>query len=350
MLGVEVHRDAAAGGHEERPLLDDGGVGELGAGRRLPGGKVELARGLVGLHDGGPELLLAGGRREALHGVAGGGPADKRLGAHHAGLVATVGTPDLGSNLAAVPPAVLLEGLLVTLPVNAHGSDDARKKCLNVGPVVALAIAGSNRIIAPVNTHRLVDVQDDLQVEVAVRRRLDAAAVCALGTGGTLGQAREVDLEPVHDGQHDIGCAHRGGLPHILDNEEVERIEGVPVLERVALVHEAGGLAESTAHGVGVAREDCVGDGVGVSPLLPPGQGRDAVVANDLLGEDREVDALAMLSGEKGLRVIETGEGAAARAAHAGRRVEVAGDAAEVVESAVVLNGVAGMLGREHVL
>ena len=50
------------------------------------------------------------------------------------------------------------------------------------------------------------------------------------------------------------------------------------------------------------------------------------------------------------LSVIDASEQAEARAAVARRRVEVAGDAHKCVEDAVVLDGVAGVLGREHVL
>ena len=130
MLGVEVHRDATAGGGGQRVLLD--AVAVLRAVRRLGvGGKPPLGMvGMVRFHDGGPDLLLH--RRgeparlpvaDALAGRVVEAAPHAVACAHRAGLVAAVRAPVARLDVLRLPPAVLLEGLDVLVPRLVLGRD-----------------------------------------------------------------------------------------------------------------------------------------------------------------------------------------------------------------------------------
>ena len=114
MLGVEIHRDAAAGQALHRVLLPQFRVAIAAVGVRAIIGQRILST-MIGLHDGAPYLLLLRRRVEAGDDVM----LVRRLGVaflHEAGLIATIRTPIVRAQLLDIPPAVFLELVDVVLP------------------------------------------------------------------------------------------------------------------------------------------------------------------------------------------------------------------------------------------
>ena len=212
---------------------------------------------------------------------------------------------------------------------------------LDVGPLVA-------RLGRPRPVHAAREVHDDLGIVLGLRGRLHALDRGAHGAGCALRGARRVELDPVRDGQDDVGRVVLRRVPQVEVHVEVERAEGLPGARGVRLAHEVAGLVPQGAQRIGVARDGGVPHRVAVGPVLPPAQKRELVAA-DLL----EVDFGGRGGGTRrpGAEALQVAvDGHDGGAAVAARGVQVAGDAHEVVEHAAGLDAVAEVLDGQHVL
>lgn len=166
---MEVHRNAAARGGQKRVGIGQVGTRALRARRLVPIGKLEGVVGVVRLDDRRPHLLLHGRGVEARNHLLVGQRLDALASPQRARLVAPVRAPIVRVKLLAIPPAVLLELLLVLVP----GLPDKR------AAQIVLAVAIGPRVLrvgAPRLPARLVEPDGDIDVELRLAGRIDHLA------------------------------------------------------------------------------------------------------------------------------------------------------------------------------
>ena len=311
-----------------------------------------------GLELGAPDLLLLGGGAQAGGAERHAATTDVLRGHLDAGLIAAIGAPGVGLQLLAVLHALLLEVALELLPEGVAGvvgdevgvaSNSGVEVLDGVGPLLLVSL----RTRMPRDAAGLGQLDDDVDVEPRLTKRLDRLAVAALVAAAALRGTHAVDLEPVADGQQDVGELRRGRVPQVQVEEEVELLQALPGVQGVGHVHEVAGLADAHVDGVlgALGTVAAVPNGRGVAPDAQVGKHGDVVHAGDVGPLVRSLGTGEREDGDLGTHVeLFHADGALGLAAVAAGGVEVARQANDGVDGARALHRVAGVLDGKHVL